>query len=143
MLAAAPIGGVVGGGGAAVWDRETNDLVAELLPGELVTVYTQSEDGEWVFVETEQLLAGWAASDEIIVVRRNRLPSEDVSITPVMPEPLAMPVGNAEQENAEQEDLGQTETLTSTETLSQTFATVIVEAEPAQRAQRSGPRITP
>ncbi len=119
------LSGVVGGGGAQVWEKVTGELVTELLPGAAVTIYTRSDDDRWLFVEDEQLLAGWTPSDAIIVVRSSRLPSEKVTIDPVLPAPKP---SNDSQSSA----VDTSETTASTASISDTTtspltATVITE----------------
>ncbi len=119
------LSGVVGGSGALIWEEVTGELVTELPPGAAVTVYMRSDDDRWLFVESEQLLAGWAPSDAIIIVRSNRLPSEKVTIDPVMPapDPSTDPQSSA---------VDPSQTITSTASISDATtsaltATVIVE----------------
>lgn len=120
--------GVVGGSGAAIWDKATGDRLDELTPGERVDVRTRSENGEWYFVKTELGLAGWAATDDILVVRANRLPSANVVLDPKNPTPVPQPPAAT---------VKSVFTTTTTQTVTPTVATVITEDE--RLNVRSGP----
>jgi uncharacterized protein YgiM (DUF1202 family) len=125
------LNGVIGGTATYLYDEASNDIVTEMMPGDRVTVYARSEDGMWYAVENAQRLAGWAEADAVLVSRPSRLPAEDVTLTPIEPEPESAP------EPMAQADSSSVANLSASEPVTPTMATV--NTEDMRLNVRSGP----
>ena len=66
---------VVGARGALLQHVLTQEPLGQLSPGALVTVKARSEDGQYLFVQTEARQSGWVATDELLVMDVSGLPA--------------------------------------------------------------------
>ena len=90
------IEGVVGLGGAELWQAATGMFVRTLAQGELLTVDERSADGSWLHVQAEDGTDGWVASDDVIVFDTERLQPRDVMLIPITPTPTTMALTTTE-----------------------------------------------
>ena len=66
---------VVGARGALLRHVLTQEPLGQLSPGALVTVKARSEDGQYLFVQTETRQSGWVATNELLVMDVSGLPA--------------------------------------------------------------------
>ncbi len=92
--------GVVGSQGAQLQHSLTQQPLAQLAPGALLTVQARSADGQLLYVQTEARQSGWVAAGDLLVVNVNGLT--------IMTAPLLAPES--------------TVSLTSTATLTQSLS---------------------
>jgi Tol biopolymer transport system component/uncharacterized protein YraI len=76
---------VVSGSGAGIWNAESGALIEQLAPGARLSATMRSTDGQWLWVESDAENRGWVAVHEMIVFNIQRLPTENVTITPRIP----------------------------------------------------------
>jgi uncharacterized protein YraI len=87
----ATISVIVGANGSALWDAGDGALITRLAPAERLIAMARSVDGGWLRVQTASGDAGWVAMDEVLVFNESVLPSEDVTLNPASPTPVATP----------------------------------------------------
>lgn len=81
------IEGVIGLGGADVWN-EDGRFAGRLAQGALLAVQERSADSAWLYVVAESGLAGWTATDAVIVFDSSRLRPRDLVLIPITPTPV-------------------------------------------------------
>ncbi len=83
---------VVGARGVVLNHSLTQQPLAELAPGALLTVQARSADGQLLYVQSETRQLGWVAAGDLLVVDVSNLP---VMTAPVMTAPVMTPENGA------------------------------------------------
>ncbi len=78
---------MIGLGGADVWN-EDGRFAGRLAQGALLAVQERSADSAWLYVVAESGLAGWTATDAVIVFDSSRLRPRDLVLIPITPTPV-------------------------------------------------------
>ncbi|CAN5527353.1 hypothetical protein BH10CHL1_BH10CHL1_15750 [soil metagenome] len=78
------INAVAGASGATIWSKEGAALQA-LNPGANLIVTSRSSNSQWLYVQTDDGVTGWAATNTLITTNVAGLPAQSVTITPVTP----------------------------------------------------------
>lgn len=130
---------VAGGHGAALWQTDSGEPVGQISPGARLVASKRSSDGQWLYVTTETGAAGWAAVDSLLVFYRLTLPTEAVTITPVIPTP--QPTATLENTPADRAG-GAATAITSTIVITVATVSDPVSAAPALTGDEPTARVT-